>query len=187
MDSQRPQMSTSSTSLKGRTFQSQEAQLALRLSIIVFTGDPVDAPQFRHTGLLIHTLSTSTSTSGSVILQERYLQVQGSAGFFARDESVDADPAPASSELFAGLVPVATIPVPATVKHKNGILADMRSRLRKTIWDTPVNNSENAWNCQSWVGDALYGCVRKGLVGREEVERAIDGMVDLILLARDVV
>ncbi|KAI0469407.1 hypothetical protein F4859DRAFT_488067 [Xylaria cf. heliscus] len=99
-----------------------------RLSIIIFSGDSIDAPQYRHTGLLIQYLSHEAT-----IIQQRYLQVTGAAGFFSRDETIEPDPT--SSELFAGLVTVATIP----------IIGPSDSRLRDAIWSAAVNNDEADW------------------------------------------
>ncbi|KAI0436884.1 hypothetical protein F4803DRAFT_540656 [Xylaria telfairii] len=141
-----------------------------RLSIIIFVGDPVDAPHYRRTGLLIQQLSPEAT-----VIHQKYLQVIGTAGSFLRDESTDSDPT--SSELLAGRVTVATIPVSGPSDN----------RLRDAIWSTAVNNDETDWNCQNWVGDALYSCTQAGLVSSDETEAAIDGMADLILQARDVV
>ncbi|KAI0534577.1 hypothetical protein GGR58DRAFT_482327 [Xylaria digitata] len=140
-----------------------------RLDVIVFRGDPIDAPQYRHTELLIQHLSVD-----GTVLWRRYLHVAGAAGFFEREE-LEYDPG--SSELFVGLVPVATIPVSTSSDR----------RLRDAIWSTPVNNGDRSWNCQNYVGDALYSCTEAGLVSTEETENAIDGMTDLILEAPDMV
>ncbi|KAH8158363.1 hypothetical protein CIB48_g9880 [Xylaria polymorpha] len=141
-----------------------------RLSIIIFVGDPVDAPHYRHTGLLIQHLSQEAT-----VIHQKYLQLTGSAGCFLRDESTDPDPT--SSKLLAGRVTVATIPASGPSD----------SRLRDAIWSTAVNIDETDWNSQNWVGDALYSCTQAGLVSSDETEAAIDGMADLILQARDVV
>ncbi|GAW20521.1 hypothetical protein ANO14919_100270 [Xylariales sp. No.14919] len=145
----------------GNAYESQ------RLDVIVSRGDPIDAPQYRHTELLIQHLSQD-----GTVLWRRYLHVAGAAGFFEREE-LDYDPT--SSELFAGLVPVTTIAVSTSADR----------RLRDAIWSTPVNNADRSWNCQNYVGDALYSCTEAGLVSTEETENAIDGMTDLILEAPD--
>ncbi|KAI1437388.1 hypothetical protein GGR50DRAFT_692169 [Xylaria sp. CBS 124048] len=139
-----------------------------RLAIIVLRGDPIDAPQYRHTALFIEHLNGSGR-----ITQNRLMQAVGSTGMFERDEATDRDPM--ESEVFAGRVTVATIPV----------VSSSDTRLRDTIWSTPVNNMEYDWNCQHWVGDALSACAWAGLISTEEADEAIDGMTDLILQGQD--
>jgi hypothetical protein len=139
-----------------------------RLSIIVFSGDPIDAPQYRHTGLLIQHLSQEGTVKG-----QRFLEVVGAAGFFSPEETPDCDPM--NDSLFVGMVVVATMPASGSSD----------SRLRAAIWSTTINNEEIDWNCQNWVGDALYSCTKAGLISKDETERAIDGMTDFILEAPD--
>ncbi|KAF2967271.1 hypothetical protein GQX73_g6299 [Xylaria multiplex] len=159
--------STESTSTGEATATGQLREWQ-RLDVIVFRGDPIDAPQYRHTELLIQHLSAD-----GTVLWRRYLHVAGAAGFFEREE-LEHDPG--SSELFVGLVPVTTIPVSTSSDR----------RLRDAIWSTPVNNDDRSWNCQNYVGDALYSCIEAGLVSTEETDNAIDGMTDLILEAPDI-
>ncbi|KAI0406626.1 hypothetical protein F4802DRAFT_87726 [Xylaria palmicola] len=137
------------------------------LAVIVFRGDLIDAPQFRHTGLLIQHLDQDRS-----VLRQWYMHVKGAVGFFQREE---CDRDPTNSESFAGLVPVATIEVSGSRDN----------RLRDAIWCTPVSNGDCSWNCQNYVGDALYSCTRAGLISEDQTEKAIDGMTDIILEAPD--
>ncbi|KAI1171097.1 hypothetical protein F4777DRAFT_72743 [Nemania sp. FL0916] len=141
-----------------------------RLDVIVFRGNPIDSPCCRHAGLLIEKMSHE-----GTMMQRRFLHVTGAAGFFLREEDIDRDPT--KSEFFAGSVPVATIPASGPSD----------SRLRDAIWFTAINNAEMGWNCHNWVGDALYACTQAGLVSKDKTEKAIEGMTDLIVQARDVV
>ncbi|GAP83274.1 hypothetical protein SAMD00023353_0402960 [Rosellinia necatrix] len=137
-----------------------------RLIILVFRGDPIDAPQYRHTSLFIEDLNQD-----GVATQHCVLEVVGSSGFFQRGEDAVRDPKEAAT--FVDSVVVATIPV----------ASPSDTRLRDAIWFTTVNNAEYSWNCQNWVGDALNSCISAGLVLAKEVDWAIDTMVDLILQA----
>ncbi|KAI0198792.1 hypothetical protein F4808DRAFT_472445 [Astrocystis sublimbata] len=137
------------------------------LDVIVFFGDPVDGINYRHTGLLVQSLSWDGS-----ILQRTFLHVTGAHGFFEREER-ERDPR--NSTLFAGVVPVATVPV-------SGL---SYNRLRNEIWATAVNNAESGWNCQTWVGDALDRCVKAGFFDQDRADDAIDGMTDIIMRAKD--
>lgn len=139
-----------------------------RLTILVFRGDPIDAPQYRHTALFIENLNQEGAKT-----EHRLLEVVGSAGFFEPEEDPVRDPRSAAG--FVGSVVVATIPV-----------ADpLDTRLREAIWSAPINNAEYSWNCQNWVGDSLISCAGAGLIPDADVDIAIDGMVNLVLQARD--
>ncbi|KAI0873742.1 hypothetical protein GGS24DRAFT_461862 [Hypoxylon argillaceum] len=100
-----------------------------RLTIVIFRGDPIDAPQYRHTALLIEHLNQE-----GVRTDYRTLEVIGSAGIFEREENATCDPG--KSATFVGSVAVATIPVTGSSS----------SRLRDVIWSTPINNSENSFS-----------------------------------------
>lgn len=102
-DSGSGKSSKGSSSKSGGKENKKTSQRWQRLSVIVFRGDPIDAPQYRHTGLFIeHLKQDGTQT------RQNSLHVVGSAGTFRRDENIDRDPT--GSELFAGSVPFATIP-----------------------------------------------------------------------------
>ncbi|AEO71898.1 uncharacterized protein THITE_2124771 [Thermothielavioides terrestris NRRL 8126] len=158
---------SSSPKSDGKTVK-ETRQKFQRLSVIVFSGDPLDLPETRHTGLYIEHLNEDGS-----IIGRNFLHVTGSAGIFQREESIERNPT--GSELFTGSVHVATIVATGSSDR----------RLRNAIWATPVNNAEYDWNCQSWVGDALTSCVNAGLISTEQRDMAIDGMAELILQATD--
>lgn len=115
-----------------------------RLSIVVFRGDPVDATMFRHVGLLLEHLEEEEGIDGTlphatITTHTTFLQVTGSAGGFERDESPAATCGdPRESELFAGVVHVATVPATGAADR----------RLRNAIWTTAVNNAEASWNSE---------------------------------------
>ncbi|KAI1189407.1 hypothetical protein F5B17DRAFT_196680 [Nemania serpens] len=149
--------------------EKQQQQQQQSLVIVVFRGDPIDAPEYRHTALLIKQPNQDGAST-----QHRVIEVIGTAGIYERGEDVVYDPR--QSMTFVGSVPVATIPV----------TGPSDSRLRDVIWSTAIDNEDNSWNCQNWVGDALNLCIGYKLISSEESDRAIDGMVDLVLQAQDV-
>ncbi|TGJ76807.1 hypothetical protein E0Z10_g10832 [Xylaria hypoxylon] len=55
---------------------------------------------------------------------------------------------------------------------------ELNTRVRDVIWDTPVNNSELDYGCQSWVGDAVLQDAN--LITAEEGDNALNGMVNYI-------
>ncbi|KAI1160376.1 hypothetical protein F5B18DRAFT_514000 [Nemania serpens] len=148
--------------------QQQQQQQQQSLAIVVFRGDPIDAPQYRHTALLIEQPDQDGTST-----QHRVIEVLGTAGIFERGEDVTYDPRQSTS--FVGSVPVATIPA----------AGPSDSLLRDVIWSTVIDNEDISWNSQNWVGDALYLCTGYKLISSEESDRAIDGMVDLVLQAQD--
>ncbi|KAJ9137731.1 hypothetical protein NKR23_g8982 [Pleurostoma richardsiae] len=129
------------------------------LSIFIFRGKPLDAYPYRHTGLFIEHPDQD----------RRFIHLIGFAGGFVRDESRGRTPR--CSDLFAGSVPIATIP------------ASRLSDLRSAIWTTAVNNAEHDWNCHNWVGDALQSCTKAGLISMSEADAALDGMAEILLQA----
>ncbi|KAI1757381.1 hypothetical protein F4782DRAFT_127366 [Xylaria castorea] len=157
-------LSKGTSTPKGNTASTGKTCEWQRLEIIVFSGSPVDAPQYRHTGLLIQDLARDNT-----ILNRRYLNVIGTAGLFEREESSRN---PKKSALFIGAVHVATI-------RARGL------SLRNAIWSTPVNNADRSWNCQNYVGDALECCTREGLISEGQMDYGIDGMVDFVHQAQE--
>lgn len=171
-----PDGHTSSGSTQGTRASSADAtesttsnQLSQVLSIAVFRGDPIDAYIYRHVGLFIQTFR------GATLITRNYLDVTGATGSFEKDESWERDPLQSLDN--CGHVQVATSrPTSETDRD-----------LRNTIWATPVKNNDRSWNCQNWVGDALQRCVDAGCITRAQMDTAIDGMVDILLEAPDMV
>lgn len=152
----------------GRKGRTRHGQMRQCLSIIVFRGDPIDSYQYRHAGLSIQYQDQDGTVTGT-----NFLDVAGSAGIFERQENTDQNPA--NDQQFESEVHVATIPATGSSD----------SRLRDTIWWTPINNASYEWNCQSYVTNALHRCLKAGLILDTDVDSALDGMTDILLEAPD--
>jgi hypothetical protein len=100
--------------------------------------------------------------------------VVGAAGFFEHQERWNTTQ-PSASRHFERSIHVATF---QTERNEADTL-----RIRNELANTPINNSERAWNCQTWVGDALGRLRNVGLLPEERVTRAADEMADVIMEA----
>ncbi|PGH33456.1 hypothetical protein GX50_03691 [[Emmonsia] crescens] len=79
---------------------------------------------------------------------------------------------PETSSNLAGRVHVALLP-------------HTMEALRAKSQQVPINNAEDEWNCQHWVGEALQKFVGDGLITAEVRAKAVDEMVDIALQAID--
>ncbi|KAL5350089.1 hypothetical protein ACLOAV_005126 [Pseudogymnoascus australis] len=57
--------------------------------------------------------------------------------------------------------------------------------IRNTLRQTPVNNKERSWNCQTWIGDGLKRLQDAKLLHEANTVSAADQMVDVLLEAPD--
>lgn len=129
------------------------------LSIVIYKGKPIDSMKFWHTALFIE------YSEGRNVL----LHVTGAAVFFEFEERQDGrDVTTAPS--FVSKVHVATL---------NAGQEDLT--LRNTIYNTLVNNSDNGWNCQVWIGDDLERVRVNMLLSADTIRAAADGMVDVLI------
>lgn len=135
--------------------------MSASLSIIVYKGEPIDAPDYRHTALFL-----DTPGNESVLLH-----VVGGAGFF--QPQIVAKDDPAASVKFVSKIEVAKI-------H-----GQSKDSLQSTIMATPVKNTDRFWNCQHWVGDALLVLSKTGWISSAARKKAVDDMVDVIVDAPD--
>jgi hypothetical protein len=134
------------------------------LSIIIYQGDPVDLMESRHTALYIE------YSNGRNVLSH----VVGTQGSFTFDERWD-NTDPTTSRHFARKVVVGTF---------GAGFEDLT--VRNAIAGTRVNNRENSWNCQVFVGDALkqvHNHVPE--LTNDIILTAINGMTDAIMEATD--
>lgn len=60
-----------------------------------------------------------------------------------------------------------------------------QEEVRNICLYTPVNNREDGWNCQNFVGDMLNRLVDHGVITEAEKDLAIDFMTDVILQGVD--
>ncbi|KAB8233704.1 hypothetical protein ETB97_006513 [Aspergillus alliaceus] len=133
-------------------------------TILIYTGSPLDYPEYRHTALHFTFPSGTTST----------MHVVGTQGLFIFQEDVDLDPHDGGE--LAKAVPVAEI---------DGSVS--AATIRRAVSATPVKNGRQDldWNCQNWVGDALMMLVERGVLSAGDRDLAVDGMVEGCLEAGD--
>ena len=129
------------------------------ISILVYKGDPIDAPEFRHTSLFLELPSNPVK-----------LHVTGASGFFQFQE----EPVETAEDIdIVGKIYVGDIDDPAG------------KAVLSIISRTPVDNSDRSWNCQNWVGDALKRLSERRLITDADRSKAIDAMVEVLLDAPD--
>lgn len=133
------------------------------LYIIVNRGDPVDAFSTRHTAFWIE------FADGRNLLTH----VCGACGFFEREERWNTVQ-PQESRHFERIIPVVTAPTP-----RDGLTISSILHL------TPIQNSERAWNCQSFIGDGLKRLQDAKLLPPANMLSAADQMVDVLMEAPD--
>jgi hypothetical protein len=134
------------------------------LCIIVYRGDPVDSMSNRHTAFFIE------YSDGSNVL----CHIVGGSGFFEIEERWNIDPSNLSRS-WERTIPVVTAPT----NTANDLT------MRNTLYNTPINNAERAWNCQSWVGDGLRRLQEAELIPENIATTAADQMVDVLMEAPD--
>ena len=100
--------------------------------------------------------------------------ITGGSGFFELEERWNTTQ-PSESRHFERLIAVVTVQAPT---------ADILT-IRNIIYGTPINNTERAWNCQSWIGDGLRRLQQAGLIPATITTSAADQMVDVLMEAPD--
>ncbi|KXS93527.1 hypothetical protein AC579_3009 [Pseudocercospora musae] len=128
------------------------------LSIVVWKGDPVDFPQYRHTALCFRFPDSLTPITIHVI---------GPPGEYVYELRGSDDPA--FNHGIAGIVNVGMLSKSTTDSHLDRILRAV-----------PVGNSNPEFNCQIWVEKALKSLENLHLLTDEAYLRGVDGMVDII-------
>ncbi|OQE17624.1 hypothetical protein PENSTE_c020G09916 [Penicillium steckii] len=138
--------------------------MSIKVSILVFKGDPLDYTKYRHTALFFEFPNGSTCT----------MHVEGAAGFFEFKTIDNYNPERSRS---------------LTNKLIVAVLQDHISEeaIRGVVSRTPVKNTRQDmdWNCQNWVGDALARMVNSGHLNAAQKASAIDRMTDACLDAVD--
>jgi hypothetical protein len=134
------------------------------LSIIVYRGDPVDAPTTRHTALFVE------FENGDNVLS----YVVSGHGFFQHEESWNIDQ-PSNSRHFEQSIWVATFET----------TEDEAMYIRNELRNTPINNEESSWNCHTWVGDALERLRDAELLSQEWFIAVVGQMVGVVFEAPD--
>ncbi|KAE8379124.1 hypothetical protein BDV26DRAFT_291578 [Aspergillus bertholletiae] len=139
--------------------------MATKVTILIYTGSPLDYAEYRHTALHFQFARGTTST----------MHVVGTQGLFVFQEDVDVEPEEGGSEL---ALTVAVGEIDGAVSAET---------IRRAVSATLVRNGREDldWNCQNWVGDALTMLVERGVLSAAVRETAVDAMVEGCLEAKD--
>ncbi|KAI0399337.1 hypothetical protein F4802DRAFT_52607 [Xylaria palmicola] len=132
------------------------------LWILIFKGQPQDLQSTRITELYI-AFDEDEGTNVTIRMQGEH------PNFRAHEEW--NQPLPWMRPNFYRRVAVSTF---ATTSK------GLNMRVRDAIWDTPVNNRELDYGCQSWVGDVVTVLQDANLITAEEGDNALNGMVNYI-------
>ncbi|KAI1130089.1 hypothetical protein F5Y10DRAFT_236625 [Nemania abortiva] len=132
------------------------------LWILIFKGQPRDLQSTRITELYI-AFDEDEGTNVTIRMQGEYPN-------FRVHEEWD-QPLPWMRPNFHRRLAVSTF---ATVGR------ELDMRVRNAIWETPVNNTELDYGCQSWVGDVVTVLQDANLITVEEGDNALNGMVNYI-------
>lgn len=129
------------------------------LSILVYVGDPVDLPEYRHAALFLEFSNGSTCV----------LHIKGAPGIleFHMKENYN----PEQSQYLGKKIPVAEIPESIDELSIRGVISR-----------TPVKLDRD-WNCQNWVEDALIRMADNGYIDISQQQSAFYSMFDTCLEA----
>ncbi|EME88610.1 uncharacterized protein MYCFIDRAFT_170196 [Pseudocercospora fijiensis CIRAD86] len=126
------------------------------LSIVVWKGDPVDFPQYRHTALCFRFPDTLTPITIHAI---------GPPGEYVYELQDSHDPA--LDHGIAGVVNVGMLSMLTTNSRLDGILRAV-----------PMENSNPEFNCQIWIEKALKSLQNHRLLTSEAYSKGVDGMMN---------
>jgi len=133
------------------------------VSIAVFKGDPVDYQKYRHTALLFRFNDDSPPLVIHVVGPPMGYQLQ------VRD-NYD----PTRSRTFAKEVQAGWLTVPMT-----------KAQLVSLISQNSPDNSNQEFNCQTWVGAVLQRLCDMRYMSQEDGTKGVNGMVDATMEAED--
>ncbi|KAF2189113.1 hypothetical protein K469DRAFT_564191 [Zopfia rhizophila CBS 207.26] len=133
------------------------------VTIAVFVGEPLDYQKFRHTALCFRPSNNETPMVIHIIGPNMGYQLE-----------TKNDYEPSKSRKFAKEVRVGRLRTPMS-----------KAQLASLIYQTPVDNSSQEFNCHLWVGDALKRLAQAGYLTQTDCDTGISGMVDATLEARD--
>lgn len=140
----------------------------MNLSITVEKGSPLDYQMYRHTALCLRPTDPTNTSSSSPML----IQASGPKGEYVLETVDNCDPA--TNSALAKEVHVATIRAPVS-----------KIQLAALLYQVSVRNGDPEFDCQKWVGDALQKLAEAGCIERDECEKGIEGMVEIIMEAED--
>jgi len=81
---------------------------------------------------------------------------------------------PRRSRSIAKEIAVATLRTPMT-----------KAQVAYLIYKTPIDNSSQEFNCQTWVGEALQRLATAGYITQDDCDNGIDGMVKATMEAQE--
>lgn len=136
---------------------------AVHISIVVYTGHPLDYSQYRHTALWLRFADRSPSL---------LVHVVGPPGEFIFESKESSKPW--ETQRYAKTVEVGLLRVAATSAQAVAALQRV-----------PVDHRDREFNCQTWVEHALKMLQNAGHLSRESYNPGLEGMVDAIAEAED--
>lgn len=131
--------------------------------ISVYSDSAIDLHNFRHT--------TITFKFSNPTLTPLTFDITGASGFFTL--RVQENIATTSATL-AGTYEIGQLLQPISTAELVAFVAQ-----------TPIDNASIEFNCQNWVESVVWRLRERGLVSEEMYEGAVDGMVEIMLEARD--
>lgn len=134
---------------------------AIYVRVVVFKGSPLDYQKYRHTALWFQIGDESITA-----------HVIGSRGAF--EFEVKDNYNPVKSLRFAKYVDVGWLRATMT-----------KAQLVALVSQTPPDNRDSEFNCQTWVGQVLSRLKDQGMISQEEAFTGLDGMVQATLEAED--
>lgn len=137
-------------------------EMQVRVNIPVFVGEPLDYQRYRHTALRFQ---FSDSTTAPVVIH-----ITGPNRGYKLEARDDFD----ESMTFAKDVLVGWLRVPMT-----------KAQLVSFVCQTPIDNSDLEFNCQTWVERALKRLVQAGYLEQEDYTNGVNGMVDATMEATE--
>ncbi|KAJ8122535.1 hypothetical protein ONZ43_g1296 [Nemania bipapillata] len=145
-----------------RRQQMQQTQQQSQGALEVFKGQPRDLQSTRVTELYIAS-DGDERTNVTIRMQGEHPNFRVHAEW--------NQPLPWTRPNFYRRLAVATFPTTG---------GELDVRVRDAIWNTPVNNTELDYSCQSWVGDVVTVLQDANLITVEEGDNALNGMVNYI-------
>ncbi|KAI7364197.1 hypothetical protein KC354_g5885 [Hortaea werneckii] len=140
------------------------AESKVHISVVVYRGEPLDYPHYRHTALWIRFRDDESFP---------YLaHIVGSPRDYKFETRQSEDPT--RSLLFARLISVGWLSATWTP-----------SVLEQLFPSIPINNRDIEFNCQTWVERALKLLRDSAALTPAEYDLGVNGMVDAIAEAED--
>lgn len=144
--------------------------MGANLWILVWVGEPLDYPRYRHAAIYVEFDDRENRNRNNGTL----FHVIGTLGLFDFRENPGYNPAGDST--LRKKVEVGRVPDQVSPPTLRSVLA---------VTNVRNSNQDADWNCQNWVGDALRRLVGLGWLSSEQMDVALDAMVDACLEAED--